>query len=816
MAQRTERIKDVLIEHEMKDSYLTFAMSVIVSRALPDVRDGLKPSQRRILVAMNDLNLGPRAKFRKCAKITGDTTGNYHPHGDQAVYMALVRMGQDFNYRYPLVDGQGNFGSMDGDPPAAMRYTEARMTVFATEMLQDITQETVDFRPNYDETRTEPVVLPGKFPCLLCNGTSGIAVGMATNMPPHNLREVCDAIAYVVDHPDTTVDDLMKIIQGPDFPGGALICGHAGIRQAYHTGKGSVLVRARCHVETTKSGKKSLVFTEIPYLINRENLIGRIGKLIKEGKLAGVADVRNESDRDGTRIVVDLRKGENEDVTLNLLYKHTTLQDTFGVNMVALVDNRPKTLNLLEMIQHYIGHRKVVIIRRTQYLLRRAEQEAHILEGLRVAIANIDEVIQIIKSSESVAAAHARLVERFSLSDRQAEAILQMRLQRLTALETTKIEERYQELLDQMRGYRAILEDENLVLDIIREDAYELRDKYGDDRRTEIVPEVSEFVMEDLIAEEMMAVTVSHQGYIKRLALSSYRRQHRGGRGVSGSTPKEGDFVEHLFTASTHDYILFFTNQGRVYWRKVYDIPQLARSARGRALVNLLELASGENVTSMIPVREFDDSMLIMVTRRGLVKRTPLKAFSHPKRTGIIAIRLREGDALIDVKSAAERDHVILASRSGQAIRFASNTLRPMGRATQGVKGISLREGDVVVGAAVVSEDATLLTVCEQGYGKRTAVSEYRPQQRAGLGLINIKTTDRNGPVVGILDVTDDDDVMMITAAGMVIRVPIRPIRPIGRNTMGVKVISLRPGDRLVAMARVVQNGDNHDEDDRS
>ena len=816
MAQRTERIKDVLIEHEMKDSYLTFAMSVIVSRALPDVRDGLKPSQRRILVAMNDLNLGPRAKFRKCAKITGDTTGNYHPHGDQAVYMALVRMGQDFNYRYPLVDGQGNFGSMDGDPPAAMRYTEARMTVFATEMLQDITQETVDFRPNYDETRTEPVVLPGKFPCLLCNGTSGIAVGMATNMPPHNLREVCDAIAYVVDHPDTTVDDLMKIIQGPDFPGGALICGHAGIRQAYHTGKGSVLVRARCHVETTKSGKKSLVFTEIPYLINRENLIGRIGKLIKEGKLAGVADVRNESDRDGTRIVVDLRKGENEDVTLNLLYKHTTLQDTFGVNMVALVDNRPKTLNLLEMIQHYIGHRKVVIIRRTQYLLRRAEQEAHILEGLRVAIANIDEVIQIIKSSESVAAAHARLVERFSLSDRQAEAILQMRLQRLTALETTKIEERYQELLDQMRGYRAILEDENLVLDIIREDAYELRDKYGDDRRTEIVPEVSEFVMEDLIAEEMMAVTVSHQGYIKRLALSSYRRQHRGGRGVSGSTPKEGDFVEHLFTASTHDYILFFTNQGRVYWRKVYDIPQLARSARGRALVNLLELASGENVTSMIPVREFDDSMLIMVTRRGLVKRTPLKAFGHPKRTGIIAIRLREGDALIDVKSAAERDHVILASRSGQAIRFASNTLRPMGRATQGVKGISLREGDVVVGAAVVSEDATLLTVCEQGYGKRTAVSEYRPQQRAGLGLINIKTTDRNGPVVGILDVTDDDDVMMITAAGMVIRVPIRPIRPIGRNTMGVKVISLRPGDRLVAMARVVQNGDNHDEDDRS
>jgi len=816
MAQRTERIKDVLIEHEMKDSYLTFAMSVIVSRALPDVRDGLKPSQRRILVAMNDLNLGPRAKFRKCAKITGDTTGNYHPHGDQAVYMALVRMGQDFNYRYPLVDGQGNFGSMDGDPPAAMRYTEARMTVFATEMLQDITQETVDFRPNYDETRTEPVVLPGKFPCLLCNGTSGIAVGMATNMPPHNLREVCDAIAYVVDHPDTTVDDLMKIIQGPDFPGGALICGHAGIRQAYHTGKGSVLVRARCHVETTKSGKKSLVFTEIPYLINRENLIGRIGKLIKEGKLAGVADVRNESDRDGTRIVVDLRKGENEDVTLNLLYKHTTLQDTFGVNMVALVDNRPKTLNLLDRIQHYIGHRKVVIIRRTQYLLRRAEQEAHILEGLRVAIANIDEVIQIIKSSESVAAAHARLVERFSLSDRQAEAILQMRLQRLTALETTKIEERYQELLDQMRGYRAILEDENLVLDIIREDAYELRDKYGDDRRTEIVPEVSEFVMEDLIAEEMMAVTVSHQGYIKRLALSSYRRQHRGGRGVSGSTPKEGDFVEHLFTASTHDYILFFTNQGRVYWRKVYDIPQLARSARGRALVNLLELASGENVTSMIPVREFDDSMLIMVTRRGLVKRTPLKAFSHPKRTGIIAIRLREGDALIDVKSAAERDHVILASRSGQAIRFASNTLRPMGRATQGVKGISLREGDVVVGAAVVSEDATLLTVCEQGYGKRTAVSEYRPQQRAGLGLINIKTTDRNGPVVGILDVTDDDDVMMITAAGMVIRVPIRPIRPIGRNTMGVKVISLRPGDRLVAMARVVQNGDNHDEDDRS
>jgi len=813
MPERPERIRDVLIEHEMKESYLTFAMSVIVSRALPDVRDGLKPSQRRILVAMNDLNLGPRAKFRKCAKITGDTTGNYHPHGDQSVYMALVRMGQDFNYRYPLVDGQGNFGSMDGDPPAAMRYTEARMTSFATEMLANITQATVDFRPNYDETRTEPVVLPGRFPSLLCNGSAGIAVGMATNLAPHNLREVCDGIAHVVDHPDATVDDLMKIIRGPDFPCGALICGRAGILKAYHTGRGSVTIRARCHVETKKSKKRSLVFTELPYLVNRENLIGRIGQLMKEGKLPGAADVRNESDRDGTRIVVDLKKDEDEEILLNLLYKHTAVQDTFGINAVALVDNRPKQLNLVELVQCYIDHRKEVIVRRTQFLLRRAEEEAHILEGLRIAIANIDEVIEIIKASDSVATAHSRLVERFDFSDRQASAILQMRLQRLTALETSKIEERYQELLDEMRGYRAILEDENLVLDIIREDAYELRDKYGDDRRTEIVEEVGEFIMEDLIAEEMMAVTVSRDGYVKRLPLTSYRRQNRGGRGVTGSSPKEGDFVEHLFTASTHDYILFFTNQGRVYWRKVYDIPQLARTARGRAIVNLLELSPGETVTSMIPVREFDDRQLVMATRKGFVKKTPVNAFSRPKRTGIIAIRIRDGDSLIDVKVAGERDDVILASRTGKAIRFASAGVNPQGRVAHGVKGISLKGDDEVVGATVVTEDATLLTVCEQGFGKRTAVTEYRRQGRGGQGIINIKTSDRNGPVVGVLDVTDEDDVMMITAAGMVIRTPIRTIRPIGRNTMGVNVIALREGDRLVAIARVVQNGDDGEDD---
>jgi DNA gyrase subunit A len=805
VTQAREQIRPVLIEQEMKDSYLTFAMSVIMSRAIPDVRDGLKPSQRRILVAMNDLDLGPRSKFRKCAKIVGDTTGNYHPHGQENCYPTLVRMAQDFNFRYPLVDGQGNFGSIDGDPPAAMRYTEARLTSLAMEMLDDLSRDTVDMVPNYDETRVEPTVLPSRFPNLLCNGASGIAVGMATSIPPHNLREVCDGIIKVIGNPDVTVEELMTIVKGPDFPTGALICGTSGIRQGYLTGRGSCIVRARAHVETTKSGKKSLVFTEIPYLLNRDKILERIGELVKEGVLEGIADVRNESDKEGTRIVVDLKKGEEEQVVLNQLYKHTALQDTFSINMIAIVGNRPLSLGLKELIVAYIDHRKDVIRRRTQYLLNQAEAQAHILQGLMIALRSIDEIIALIKASETVEAARTGLMEQFSLSQKQAEAILQMRLQRLTGLEQAKIQEELNKLLEDIESYRAILADENLVLDIIREDLYEIREKHGDDRRTEIIAEVGDFHVEDLIAEETMAVIVSHEGYIKRLPLTSYRRQNRGGKGVTGADIKEGDFVEHLFTASTHDYILFFTDKGKIYWQKVYDIPQLARAARGRAIQNLLSLEAGEKITSMIPVREFDNRQLVMATRLGTVKKTDLSAYGNPKKGGIIAILLEPGDELIGVRVTNGQHEVVLGTEQGMAIRFSESDVRSTGRATHGVKGIALRDGDKVVDIIVVDPTATLLTVCENGFGKRTSFEEYRTQGRGGLGLINIKTTERNGRVVALLDVRDEDEVMMISQGGMIIRTPISTIRPIGRNTQGVTLISLNEGDKLVAVARVAK-----------
>ena len=810
MIDEKENIKDILIEEEMKESYLTFAMSVIMSRALPDVRDGLKPSQRRILVAMNDLSLGPASKFRKCAKICGDTTGNYHPHGEQVVYPTLVRMAQDFSFRYTLVKGQGNFGSVDGDPPAAMRYTEARMTRASTEMMDDIKQNTVNFVPNYDETRLEPVVLPSKFPNILCNGSSGIAVGMATSIPPHNVSEVCDGIIKVIDNPDVTIDELMTIIKGPDFPTGALICGVRGIQDGYKTGRGTISVRAKVHIETAKNGRKSIVVTEIPYQLNRDRIIERIAELVKSEVLKGITDIRNESDREGSRIVIVVKKNDDENVVLNQLYKHTKLQDSFSIIMIAIVNNRPQTLNLKQLITAYIDHRKEVIQRRTQFQLDRAEERAHILEGLKIALANIDEVIKLIKASKTVEDARNSLISKFSLSDVQANAILEMRLQRLTNLEQSKIEEEYKKVCDNIKEFKAILADENLVLDIIREDLHETKEKYGDERKTEIAGDVSDFDMEDLISEEDVTVMITHEGYTKRLPLSTYRKQNRGGKGVTGAGMKEGDFVENLFIASTHDYILFFTDLGKVYWLKVYDIPHFGRVAKGRAIVNLLNLEKNENVTSMIPVRKFDDRSLVMATKNGIIKKTILSAFGRPKKGGIIAILLDSGDKLIGVKLAQGGQEIVLGTENGKAIRFSEDDVRCMGRATRGVKGITLQGDDTVKGIVIVDKDATLLTVCENGFGKRTDYSEYTVQRRSGQGVINIKTTDRNGKVVALINVSDEDEFMMMTANGMIIRTPVKSIRPIGRNCEGVRLIRLKEGDKLVSVAPVVseENGE--------
>ncbi len=813
MIDEKENIKDVLIEEEMKESYLTFAMSVIMSRALPDVRDGLKPSQRRILVAMNDLGLSPAAKFRKCAKICGDTTGNYHPHGEQVVYPTLVRMAQDFSFRYPLVKGQGNFGSIDGDPPAAMRYTEAKMTHASTEMMNDIKQNTVNFIPNYDETRLEPVVLPSKFPNILCNGSSGIAVGMATSIPPHNVNEVCDGILKVIDNPDVTIDELMTIIKGPDFPTGALICGVRGIHDGYKTGRGTISVRAKAHIETAKNGRKSIVVTEIPYQLNRDRIIERIAELVKSEVLTGITDIRNESDREGSRIVIVVKKNEDEEVVLNQLYKHTKLQDSFSIIMIAIVKNRPQTLNLKQLVTAYIDHRKEVIRRRTQFLLDRAEERTHILEGLRIALANIDEVIKLIKSSKTVEDARNSLVSEFSLSDVQANAILEMRLQRLTNLEQSKIEEEYKKICDNIKEFKAILADENLVLDIIREDIYEIKEKYGDERKTEIAEDVGDFDMEDLISEEDVAVMITHEGYTKRLPLDTYRKQNRGGKGVTGAGMKEGDFVESLFIASTHDYILFFTDLGKVYWLKVYDIPHFGRVAKGRAIVNLLNLEKDENVTSLIPIRKFDDRQLVMATKKGILKKTILSAFGRPMKGGIIAIRLDSGDKLIGVKLAHGGQEIVLGTENGKAIRFSEDDVRCMGRATRGVKGITLRGDDTVKGIVIVDKNATLLTVCENGFGKRTDYSEYSAQRRGGQGVINIKTSERNGKVVALINVSDEDEIMMMTANGMVIRAALKTIRSIGRNTQGVKLISLKKGDKLVSVAPVVSDDKDETED---
>ncbi|MBI3270587.1 MAG: DNA gyrase subunit A [Planctomycetes bacterium] len=802
MANEGEVITELLIEEEMKDSYLNYAMSVIVSRALPDVRDGLKPSQRRILVAMNDLGLTPRAKHRKCAKIAGDTSGNYHPHGEQVIYPTLVRMAQEFASRSPLVDGQGNFGSVDGDPPAAMRYTEARMTAAALLMMEDIDKATVDFVPNYDETREEPTVLPSKFPNLLANGSSGIAVGMATSIPPHNLGEVCDALIKLVENPEVTVSDLLQIIKGPDFPTGAQICGTQGIREAYETGRGLLTVRSHLKLEETKN-KTQLIFTDIPYNANKAKIIERIAELVKEDRIQGISDVRDESDKEGMRIVVDLKRDVDPRVITNQLYANTPLQDTFSVIMIALVNNRPRLLNIKQFLEAYRDHRMEVIRRRTRYLLEKAEAAAHILEGLIIAIANIDEVIEIIKTSPDVPSARSSLMKRFGLDVPQADAILEMRLARLTNLESDKLRQDLEELRDKIKEYKAILSNENLVLDIIREDLYEMKEAFPSPRRTEITGAVEELAREDLIVEEDVAVIISHLGYIKRMPLGAARKQGRGGRGIIAAETREGDFLEHIFVASTHDYLLFFSDRGKVYWQKVYELPLLPRGSKGRAIANLLEMAEGEAISAVLPVREFEKRFLFFATQSGLVKKTPLEEFGNPRKGGLIALRLEDGDKLIGVRITTGKDHVVLGTANGMAIRFSEEEVRPMGRATYGVNGIDLRAGDRVQDLVIVDPQGTLLTVCENGYGKRSSIEDYRVQSRAGLGIINIRTTERNGKVVALKAASETDDLMMITSQGMFIRIPVKSMSVLGRATQGVRLIRLAAGDRLVSCAQV-------------
>ena len=798
-----ERIRDVLIEDGMKDAYLTYAMSVIISRALPDVRDGLKPSQRRILVAMHDLNLGPNAKFRKCAKICGDTSGNYHPHGEEVIYPTLVRMAQDFNMRYPLVDGQGNFGSVDGDPPAAMRYTEARMTAIAVDMLEDIDKDTVDFVPNYDETRTEPVVLPAKFPNLLVNGGSGIAVGMATNIPPHNLSEMVDGLVALIDNPAITVEELMRYVPGPDFPTGGIICGVKGIKEAYETGRGRIIVRARSRIEQLRGGKTAIVVTEIPYQMTKTRIIERMAELVTSGQIKGISDIRDESDRDGTRLVIELKKGEMPQVVLNQLYKHGVLQTTFGVIMLALKGGRPVTMSLKEMMQCYIDHRIEVILRRTQFLLDKAEKRLHIVQGLLVALDFIDEVIETIRSSKTQDEAREKLMERFRLTRVQADAILAMQLARLVGLERQKLVKERDELRAKIKDCWETLRSRAKVLSIIRKDLLEMKERYGDARRTEIVEkEPQELRIEDLIKEQNVAVTLTHAGYIKRTPLEQYRRQARGGKGMVGAGTRDEDFLQYVYVCSTHDWLLVFTSAGKVYWLRVFDIPEAARATRGRSIANLLQLGKNEQIQSVIAIRDFAKGNLFFVTEKGLVKKTPLSEFSRPRRGGIIAITLQNGDRLVSVLTTSGEDDVVLGTRGGMAIRFSEEEVRAMGRNARGVRGIKLRKGDSVCGAVVVEEGGTLLSVLSNGNAKRSPFEEYRRQARGGVGLINAKLA-KDVSVVGLLAAHDEDELVLITETGKMIRVAVRDIRVTSRATKGVRLIRLEEGDRIVSVARV-------------
>ena len=805
-----ERIRYIDIEEEMKSSYLDYAMSVIISRALPDVRDGLKPVQRRILWAMRDLGLYHNRPYRKCAKICGDVSGNYHPHGEGVVYPALVRMAQDFLMRYPLVDGQGNFGSVDGDPPAAMRYTEARLSILAEEMLRDVDKDTVDFVPNYDNTRQEPVVLPTVLPNLLVNGCSGIAVGMATEIPPHNLTEVVNALLQVLENPEISEEELLQYIPGPDFPTGGIIYGKEGIRSAYLTGRGIIRVRAKSFIEEDKGGKKRIVINEIPYQANKSRILESISNLVREKKLEGISDLRDESDKDGLRIVVELKKGENPQIILNRLFKHTPLESSFGIILLALVEGRPRVLTLKELLQHFIQFREEVVRRRTAYLLEQARKRAHILEGLKIALDHLDEVIQTIRKSPTVEKAKENLIRKFSLSPIQAQAILDMRLQRLTGLERKKIEEEYLTVIKEIVRLEGILASPLQIRNLIREELEELRDKYGDERRTEIMEKIEELSEEDYIPEEKMAVTITESGYIKRLPLSTYRIQERGGKGLKGMETKEEDFLKALILASTHDYLLCFTNLGRVYWIKVYQIPQAGRLSRGKAVVNLLPLREGEKPQAFLRVREFSDNLsVLMVTSGGKVKKTALKEFSRPRAPGIVALGLEEGDSLKEVKIVSSEDEVILVSRKGKAIKFSSSEVREMGRTAVGVIGMRLDSGDSIAGVVVGSEGESVFLATEKGYGKRTLMSQFPLHHRGGKGVIAVKLSKTTGEVVGALGVRREDKLMLLTSQGMVMRMPVSSVRAMGRSTRGVRLINLSPGDTLadIGVYRELKNG---------
>jgi DNA gyrase subunit A len=805
-----ERLGQIAIEDEMRSSYLDYAMSVIVGRALPDVRDGFKPVHRRILYAMNEMGLASNRAYRKSAKIVGEIMGNYHPHGDAAIYDTLVRMAQDFNMRYLLVDGQGNYGSMDGDPPAAMRYTEARMTKLAEEMLADIDKETVDFGPNYDESRQEPLVLPARVPNLLINGAGGIAVGYATNIPTHNLAEVVDGLLLLLEDPDVTIPQLMKKIPGPDFPTAAFIYGTEGIKKAYETGRGLLTLRAKAAIETEeRTDRERIIVTEIPYQVNKAGLIEKIADLVQEGRLEGIADIRDESDREGVRIVIELKRNEIPLVVLNNLYKHTQLQTTFGVIMLALVNNRPEVLNLKQILSAFIEHRREVVVRRTAYELRKAEERAHILEGLKIALDNLDAVIALIRASQSPDEARTGLMARFGLTEIQATAILDMRLQRLTQLERAKLVEEYREILKQIEYLRSVLGSEALVRKIIKDELAEIREAYKDDRRTQIVKEEAELTVEDLIADEEVVVTISHAGYIKRNAVTLYRAQRRGGKGRIAMGIKEEDFVETLFTASTHDSLLFFTDAGKVFWLKVHEIPEAGRAAKGKALINLLALSSEEKVTASLPVKEFrSDRYIVMATKQGVIKKTELSAYGNPRQGGIIALSLDDGDKLIGVELTDGQREILLGTRRGITIRFKEEDVRPIGRTARGVRGITLEAGDEVIGMETITPDSTtsILTVTEGGYGKRTPVTEYRVTGRGGKGIISVKTTERNGLAVGFLQVRDGDEIMLMAAMGKVLRCKVDDIREIGRNTQGVRLLDLEgEEDRVVAVARLVE-----------
>jgi len=824
MDQNPQTRIPVNIEDEMKRSYMDYAMSVIIGRALPDIRDGLKPANRRVLFAMRQMGLASNRQYRKCAKIVGEVIGNYHPHGDVPAYDTLVRLAQDFNMRYLLVDGQGNFGSVDGDPPAAYRYTEARLAPLAEAMMSDLDKDTVDFRPNFDETTEEPVVLPAPYPNLLVNGSTGIAVGMATSIPPHNMREVIDGVIEVINLRTGSREErfraLLQTIPGPDFPTGGTIVGREGIYKAYKEGRGGVVVRGKAAFEENKKGDRtSIVVTEIPYQVNKAALISEIAELVREKKIDGISDLRDESDRDGMRIVIELKRGELPDVVLNNLYKHTKLQMGYGITLLAIVSGRPRVLGLLDIIEHFIEFRREVVRRRTEFELRKAEARAHILEGLRIALDHLDAVITLIRGSRNPAEAKQGLVAEFALTNVQAQAILDMQLQRLTGLERQKILDELAELAKTIARLRAILGNDELVIGIIVDELKAIRDKYADDRRTDFIEDSGAFRVEDLIADEDVVITSTNTGYIKRTALDAYRKQRRGGKGLIGMATREEDVVRHLFVANTHAYILIFTDRGKCYWLRVYDVPEVGRSSKGKSIANLVNMSDGEKIAALLRVQAFPEEegtrFIVMGTRKGTIKKTDLSAFSNPRAAGIIAIQIDDDDRLIAVAETDGNKDLVIGSRNGMAIRFAEADARPMGRTAYGVRGMQLRESDEVVAMQVVSEDGTLLTVCENGYGKRTEVNEYRRQTRGGIGLKNVQTSDRNGLVIGIAYVTDRDELLLVTEQGQIIRMKAGDLRPIGRDTQGVRLMDLAEGDRLVSIATLTEPEDDGGEESK-